>query len=106
MYFLGQAYYKTGQIDEAIEELEGIIPLTMGRLYYGDIYARSFYMLGKIFEEKGWKGKAIENYEKFLRLWKEADPGIAEIEEAKQRLARLKKPAQHGDAPRYLTDNK
>jgi len=30
------------------------------------IYAKSFHMLGKIFEQKGWKGKAIEHYEKFL----------------------------------------
>ncbi len=44
-------------------------------------------MLGKIHEEKGWKGKAIKHYEKFLDLWKDADPGIAEVEDAKKRLA-------------------
>ncbi len=26
--------------------------------------------------------KAIEHYEKFLELWKDADPGIAELEES------------------------
>ena len=47
-------------------------------------------MLGKIYEQKGWKGKAIEHYKKFLALWKDADPGIAEVEDAKKRLAGLK----------------
>jgi hypothetical protein len=50
---------------------------------------KHFYMLGKIFEKKGWKGKAIDQYEKFLDLWKDADPGIAEVEDAKKRLAEL-----------------
>ena len=46
-------------------------------------------MLGKIYEEKGWNGKAIEHYEKFLDLWKDADPGIAEVDDARRRLAGL-----------------
>ncbi|UCE40380.1 MAG: protein kinase [Candidatus Aminicenantes bacterium] len=87
---LALAYYKIGELDKAKEEFEKITRLTTGRAYWGDIYAKSFYMLGKIFEEKGWKGKAIENYEKFLELWKDADPGFAEVEDARKRLAGLK----------------
>ena len=41
--------------------------------------------------KRSWKGKAIEHYEKFLELWKDADPGIAEVEDARMRLAGLKK---------------
>jgi len=58
---------------------------------YGDVYVKSFYMLGKIYEEQGDTDKAIEHYEKFFDLWKDADPGIAEVENAMERLAELKK---------------
>jgi tetratricopeptide (TPR) repeat protein len=86
---LANSYYKSGDLEKAVEEYERIIFLTSGRFYYGDIYAKSFYMLGKISEEKGWEGKAIEHYEKFLDLWKDADPGIPEVEDARERLAEL-----------------
>ncbi len=87
---LALAYYKTQNLEEAQEEYEKIISLTSGRLSWGDIFAKSFYMLGKIYEQKDWKGKAIENYEKFLELWKNADPGLPEVEDARKRLAGLK----------------
>jgi len=40
--------------------------------------------------EDAWKAKTIGHYEKFLDPWKDANPGIAEVEDAKKRLAGLK----------------
>jgi tetratricopeptide (TPR) repeat protein len=87
---LAQAYQKSGNSEKAIEEYERIISLTTGRNRFGDIYAKSFYMLGKIYEEQGDTSKAKEHYEKFLELWKEADPGLSEVVDARKRLAGLK----------------
>jgi tetratricopeptide (TPR) repeat protein len=87
---LASAYYKSGDLEKALKEYERITTLTTGRLFFGDIYAKSFYMLGKIAEQEGDKGRAIENYRKFLDLWKDADPGTPEVEDARKRLAALK----------------
>jgi tetratricopeptide (TPR) repeat protein/predicted Ser/Thr protein kinase len=87
---LARAYYEAGEMDKARETYERIKHSTLGRLYWGDIYAESFFMLGKIWEQKGDTTKAVEHYEKFLDLWKDADPGIAEVDDARERLAGLK----------------
>jgi len=83
------AYYTSHEFNKAKEVYERILSLTWGRFDYGDIYAKAFYMLGKINEQLGEKAEAIANYEKFLDLWKDADPGIAEVEDARERLANL-----------------
>ncbi len=87
---LAQAYYKAGNFDEAQEEYGKIHPLTAGRFDYGDIYAKSYYILGKIYEQRGWDQLAKQNYQRFLDLWRNADPKIPEIEDARTRLAALR----------------
>jgi serine/threonine protein kinase/Flp pilus assembly protein TadD len=87
---LASAYYEAKNLDQAKENYEKIISLTVGRLWFGYQYARSFYMLGKIAEQQGDKTKAIECFSKFLDLWKDADPGRPEVEDARKRLAGLK----------------
>jgi tetratricopeptide (TPR) repeat protein len=91
--FLGSvayAYYKSRDFESAKEEYEKIINLTIGKLWYGDIFTNSYYMLARIFEQMGQREKAITHYDKFLALTKNADPGILEVDEAKKRLVVLK----------------
>jgi len=88
---LALAYLRSGDSEKAREKYEHITALTAGRLYYGDIYARAFNMLGQINAKQGDKVKARENYTKFLDLWKDADPGRPEVEDARKRLAGLSK---------------
>ncbi len=86
---LAQAYHESGDLDMARLDYEKITMLTFGRLDHGDIYAKAFYMLGKIAEQQGDKARAGQSYRKFLDLWKDADPGLPEVADAKRRLAGL-----------------
>ena len=90
IFTLAKAYYQTGNMYDAQQEFEKIPSLYLGRIGDGDFYARSLYMLGKISEQTGQKEKAAEYFERFLNLWKDADPGMAEVEDAQARLAVLK----------------
>jgi len=83
---LAQAYYKAGDLAKALEEYKRITSLTFPRIWDGDIYAKSFYMMGVVYERMGRKAEAIENYSRFLELWKDADPGIPEVIDARKRL--------------------
>ena len=87
---LARALYESGDLDKARKEYDKITLLTFGRFFHGDIYAKAYYMLGKIAEQQGDKARAAENYRKFLDLWKDADPGLPEVEDARKRLAGLK----------------
>jgi tetratricopeptide (TPR) repeat protein/tRNA A-37 threonylcarbamoyl transferase component Bud32 len=87
---LAEAYFQAGDLPQAREQYEIITKMTTGRMGNDDDFARSFYHLGRIDEKLGDIAKARENYQKFLDLWKNADPGRPEVEDAKKRLAGLK----------------
>jgi len=86
---LAEVYFEAGNWERAREAFEEILRMTYNRYYFGALYAKSFYMLGRICEEKGDTTQACEYYQKFLALWKEADSGILEVEDVKRRLATL-----------------
>jgi tetratricopeptide (TPR) repeat protein len=87
---LARAYQLNGDLENAISEYESLISVDWETGGYLLINPRNYYRLGRLYEQKGWVGKANESYEKFLRLWKDADPGHPEIEDTHKRLAVLK----------------
>ena len=88
---LARAYLKKGELDKAIAAYEDLIHFNPDSKDRRAVHPKYHYSIARLYEQKGWKGKAIEHYEKFLALWKDADPGIAEIEDARKRLAGLKR---------------
>jgi serine/threonine protein kinase/Flp pilus assembly protein TadD len=89
-FLLSGIYLKLGRVEEAVAELER--GLLRGNWLTNDIYAvKAYYLLGLAYEKSGWNKKAIEKYEEFLDIWKNADPRIPEVTDAKERLKKLKK---------------
>jgi tetratricopeptide (TPR) repeat protein len=101
-YSLAEAYYQAGRSWSALDLYRKIPPYWEQRIISGEIYARSFYRIAKIYDQAGRppgtsgdqiradKAAAAENYRKFLSLWRDADPVFAaEVEDARARLAAL-----------------
>ena len=87
---LARAYHQKGDVDRAIAEYEKLVTFDPNSRSRFLVHPVLHYRLAKLYEQKGLKGKAIEQYQKFLDLWKDADQGLPEVEDARKRLARLK----------------
>ncbi len=81
-------YFEMREYDKAIAEVR------KSQSFYdsswrGFTYPLGFHLLGKIYEKKGDTQRAIYNTEKFLDLWKDADPDLPDLIDTKKRLAKL-----------------
>lgn len=87
-YFNALCYYEQGELKNAEEAIiNAANPFLRNSPY---VRPQSFLLLGKIYQKQGNTQRAIENYEKLLNLWNDADPDLPDLIDAQQRLASLK----------------
>jgi tetratricopeptide (TPR) repeat protein len=90
-FTLAEAYLESGRLGEAVTEFERVLSrYDSNRALCAFRAVKAHYLLGLAYQKSGWDKKAIEQYEEFLEIWKDADPGIPEVEDAKERLKKLR----------------
>lgn len=90
-YHLALNHYLAGNTGEAVQIWERTINVyDANRAGWPILSVKAHYWLGRAYESSGWNNKAIEQYQKFLEIWKDADEGLVSIEDARERLSRLK----------------
>ena len=87
---LARAYEMNGDIDKAIGVLEERTRFDASKNDFRLVPPKVYYDLGRLYEKKELNEKVRENYTKFLDLWKDADLGISEVEDAKRKVQELR----------------
>jgi serine/threonine protein kinase/Tfp pilus assembly protein PilF len=86
---LAQIYIKKGDLDKAINVYQKLTSSDIKIRGFHLIHPKYHYRLAKLYELKGWNKKAIFEYEKFLKIYKDADKDLPEYIDAKSRLENL-----------------
>jgi tetratricopeptide (TPR) repeat protein len=87
-YVRGEALMAMHQYPEASAEFQKILD-HRGIVGLDPIGALAHLQIGRVFALSGDKTKAKRAYDAFLALWKDADPGIPVLKQAKAEYARL-----------------
>jgi tetratricopeptide (TPR) repeat protein len=96
--WLAQAFDEANFPDSAIVEYERYVSTPDPWLFSnGNFLAGSYKRLGELYDAKKNDAKAIESYQKFIDLWKDADPELQPaVRVAKTRLDELKRKGAKG----------
>jgi DNA-binding winged helix-turn-helix (wHTH) protein/tetratricopeptide (TPR) repeat protein len=89
VYVRGEAYLAARQGRQAAVEFQKILD-HRGITVMDPIGGLAHLRLGRAYVLMGDKGKAREAYKNFLTLWKDADPNIPILKEAKEEYAKLR----------------
>jgi tetratricopeptide (TPR) repeat protein len=79
-----------GDLERAITQYEMLARFDPESRNRRLVHPKYHYRLAGVYEKAGRRADAIGEYEKFLHLMKSADPGLEEVDAARESLARLK----------------
>jgi tetratricopeptide (TPR) repeat protein len=89
-FMLGKVYLEAGMPGEAVEAFKKLSRFRRIWTTFSCVYSVEWhYYLGIAYELSGSNEEAIEQYETFLAQWKDADPDLVSVADAKERLAKL-----------------
>ena len=88
--FAARVFAKKGETHKAIAEYERLVSPDPGIREGALVHPFSRFRLAALYEAKGTPEKAAEQYEESLKVWKNADPGLAEVSIARKKLAAIK----------------
>ncbi len=87
---LAQAYLSARRPADAVPVLELLSnSFTVARQFYVPESVKLHYYLGRAYEDLGRSANASDQYRAFLGIWRNADPDIKEVTDARDRLTRL-----------------
>jgi serine/threonine-protein kinase len=83
---IGQSLLETGRTAEALPWFEKVATSGYERVRQPIVFVRSFYFLGRIYEQQGDKVKSQEAYRRFVGYWKDGDIDRDRIAEAQRKI--------------------
>src|SRR5690606_29863763 len=92
-YHIGDAFDLAGESDSAIVYFERYAERALGDFFdETHAIAGTFKRLGELYDAKGDTAKAEHYYQRFVDLWKDAEPALQpKVRRARERIAELRR---------------
>ena len=89
---LARAFDASGEVDSALAVYERYLTTPhLNRIQYDPWHLASTHKrLGELYEARGAREKAVEHYNEFVELWRDADPVLQpQVRDVRERIVRL-----------------
>jgi len=91
MESLANAYWKLGNREEAARNYQKLVETPRLGAESQEDWILAHYQLGRIYQQAGDDTQARQYYEKLLAIWKDGDPDLPAVVDARKQLVRLRR---------------